>query len=277
MKSDNLLRACVMGWPVTHSLSPHLHGYWLKKYAIHGDYSAMAVTPDNLKDALTLLKDRRYRGCNLTMPLKELALDLMDDHDTSCLAAGAVNTVVIENGRLRGFNSDGFGFVESLTAQHSDWSGDRVVILGTGGAARGIVAALHARGAGHFIFINRTRGKAEKLADDFGLSADIIDWDHRAAALADATLLVNCTSLGMMGAAPLDLDLSALPVAAGVCDIVYRPLITPLLTAARARGNPVIEGLPMLLHQGRLGFKHWFGHDPDVTHELYRDIARAAA
>lgn len=277
MKQDNLQRACVMGWPVSHSLSPHLHGYWLQRYNIGGDYSAMAITPDNLKDALLLLKNRGYRGCNLTMPLKEAALSLMDDHDESCLMSGAVNTVVIDNGRFRGFNSDGFGFVESLKAQHPTWSGERVVILGTGGAARGIIASLRAAGAKHFVLINRTRDKAEKVVKAFTLDADVVDWQHRAEALKNATLLVNCTSLGMLGSEPLDLDLKHLPETAGVCDIVYRPLITPLLQVATKRGNPVIEGLPMLLHQGRLGFEHWFGRDPDVTPELYQLMARQAA
>ncbi len=277
MKQDNIRHACVLGWPVSHSLSPHLHGHWLKTYGIEGEYGAMAITPDNLPAAFQLLKDRGYRGCNLTMPLKEAALSLMDDHDESCLMSGAVNTVVIENGRLRGFNSDGFGFVESLKAQHPTWSGARVVILGTGGAARGIIASLRGAGAKHFVLLNRTRDKAEKVVKAFTLDAEVVDWAHRAEALKDATLLVNCTSLGMLGAEPIDLDLAHLPPAAGVCDIVYRPLITPLLQTAKKRGHPVIEGLPMLLHQGRLGFDYWFGRDPAVTPELYQLMARLAA
>ncbi len=277
MKQDNIRHACVLGWPVSHSLSPHLHGHWLKTYGIEGEYGAMAITPDNLPAAFQLLKDRGYRGCNLTMPLKEAALSLMDDHDESCLMSGAVNTVVIENGRLRGFNSDGFGFVESLKAQHSTWSGARVVVLGTGGAARGIIASLRGAGAKHFVLLNRTRDKAEKVVKAFTLDAEVVDWAHRAEALKDATLLVNCTSLGMLGAEPIELDLAHLPPSAGVCDIVYRPLITPLLQAAKKRGHPVIEGLPMLLHQGRLGFDYWFGRDPAVTPELYQLMARLAA
>jgi shikimate dehydrogenase len=275
--TDNVKRACVMGFPVSHSLSPRLHGHWLKRYGIDGAYTAMAVPPANLRDALHLLRDRGYAGCNLTLPLKETALPFMDDHDESCLFSGAVNTVVFESGKIRGFNSDGFGFVESLKAQCPQWKGGRVVIVGTGGAARGVIVSLRAAGAKHFVLLNRTREKAERVVKQFTLDAEIPDWEKRAGALDGATLLVNCSSLGMAGEPPLDLDLSRLPPAATVADIVYRPLVTPLLKAAKARGNKTAEGLPMLLHQGRLGFEHWFGRDPEVTKELYDEMAKAAA
>lgn len=270
-------KACVMGWPVSHSLSPLLHGYWLKKYGIAGEYATMAVMPENLKDALRSIADKGYRGCNLTLPLKEAAMELMDEHDDSCLMSGAVNTVVIEKGKLKGFNSDGFGFLENLKAQMPDWQGGRVVVIGTGGAARGIIASLRGAGAKHFVLVNRTKEKAEKIVKVFDLPADIYEWRQRHAALKDATLLINCTSLGMEGEGELELDMALLPKAAGVCDIVYRPLMTPLLCAARARGNPAVEGLGMLLHQGRLGFDYWFGRDPEVTPELYAEMKRAAA
>lgn len=270
-------KACVMGWPVSHSLSPLLHGYWLKKYGIAGEYATMAVMPENLKDALRSIADKGYRGCNLTLPLKEAAMELMDEHDDSCLMSGAVNTVVIEKGKLKGFNSDGFGFLENLKAQMPDWQGGRVVVIGTGGAARGIIASLRGAGAKHFVLVNRTKEKAEKIVKVFDLPADIYEWRQRHAALKDATLLINCTSLGMEGEGELELDMALLPKAVGVCDIVYRPLMTPLLCAARARGNPAVEGLGMLLHQGRLGFDYWFGRDPEVTPELYAEMKRAAA
>lgn len=270
-------RACVMGWPVSHSLSPKLHGHWLKKYGIDGSYTAMAVGPENLKNALDLIRQRGYAGCNLTVPLKEMALPFIDDHDESCLFSGAANTIVFRDGRIRGFNSDGFGFMESLKAQMPQWNGGRVVILGTGGAARGIIVSLRAAGAKKFVLVNRTVAKAERVVKQFTLDAEIFPWERRAAALNDATLVVNCTTLGMAGQPPLELDLLRLPPGAGVADIVYRPLITPLLVAAKKRGNPVAEGLPMLLHQGRLGFEHWFGRDPEVTKDLYKEIAAAAA
>lgn len=278
MTDTALIRACVMGFPVTHSLSPRLHGFWLRQYGIHGSYTAMPVTPEQLQPSLKQVMDEGFAGCNLTLPLKEHALALMDECDSSCQEAGAVNTVVIRDGRMVGYNSDGFGFIESLKAQHPAWDGSRAVILGTGGAARGIVAALKKAGAQHFVLINRTRDKAEKLAQDMALkNVTIGDWAERSALLVEATLLVNCTSLGMTGQPPLDLDLFTLPMTAAVCDIVYRPLLTPLLQAAQREGNPIVEGLPMLLHQGRLGFKLWFGQDPSVGPELYQEIKEGMA
>ena len=263
-------RACVMGFPVAHSLSPKLHGFWLRKYGISGSYTAMEVLPERLAEALDQIEQQGFAGCNLTLPLKEAALNLMDTLDDTCREAGAVNTVVIENGKKTGYNSDGFGFLESLKTQCPAWSGARVVILGTGGAARGIIAALKRAGAAHFVLINRTREKAEKTASDLRLkSFDIARWQERSSALDGATLLINCSNLGMTGAPSLELDLAALPRAAAVCDIVYRPLITPLLAEAGRRGHMVIEGLPMLLHQGRLGFHRWFGLDPAVDSSLY--------
>lgn len=273
MTGTTKIRAAILGYPISHSLSPVLHNHWLTTYGIAGSYTAMAVTPEALKGALQGLIERGYAGCNLTMPHKEAALSLMDDHDESCLMSGAVNTVVMRNGRLKGYNSDGFGFVESLDAQAPNWSGDRVVVLGTGGAARGIIASLRVRGAKHFVLINRTMAKAERVVKQFKLSAvDVVDWQERDAALKDASLIINCTALGMDGQAPLDIALDAAPVSAVVADIVYRPLRTPLLAAAAARGMTTVDGLPMLLHQGRLGFEHWFGVDPAVTPALYDAI-----
>ncbi len=270
------LRAAIVGYPVSHSLSPVMHGYWLQHYGIHGHYGAMAVTADGLKDALTEMAARGYAGCNLTMPHKEAALSLMDVHDESCLMSGAVNTVVMRGGKMHGYNSDGFGFVESLNAQTPGWSGARVVILGTGGAARGIIASLRAAGAAHFVLVNRTRAKAERVVKQFSMTAvDVVDWQERDAALERATLLVNCTSLGMTGEGALDLDVARLPDDAVVSDIVYRPLETRLLARSRARGLRVAEGLSMLMHQGRLGFEHWFGIDPAVTQDLANTLLAA--
>jgi shikimate dehydrogenase len=271
------IRACVMGWPVSHSLSPKLHGFWLKKYGIDGSYGAMAITAENLKGALQLIADRGFTGCNLTTPLKEAALSLMNEHDESCLFSGAVNTVVIRDGKLHGFNSDGYGFVESLKMRQPKWSGARVVILGTGGAARGVIVSLRAAGAEKFVLVNRTPEKAEKIVKAFTLDAEIMPWEKRAEALDGATLVVNCSSLGMVDQPKLDIDLGRLPPEATVCDIVYRPLVTEFLKRAKSRGNPVVEGLGMLLHQGRLGFEHWYGRDPEVTAELYGFMGKLAA
>lgn len=268
-----MIRACVMGSPVSHSLSPRLHGFWLRQYKIDGEYTRQEVTLEQLKGSLEKLAAQGFSGCNLTLPLKEAALPMMDDLDESCTNAGAVNTVVIRNNKMTGYNSDGFGFLESLKAQQPAWDGTNIVIIGTGGAARGIIATLKNDGAKHFQLINRTRAKADSVIKDLHLkNADALDWQDRHQALKKATLLVNCSSLGMAGQPPLELDLSILPKTAVVCDIIYKPRMTPLLVAAKRRGNPVVEGLPMLLHQGRLGFRHWFGLDPAVTAELYNEM-----
>jgi len=271
------IRSCVMGWPVNHSLSPKMHGWWLELYHICGSYGMQAVEPKNLKDALQQLLDQGYAGCNLTLPLKEEALGLMDIHDESALTAGAVNTVVVKNGKLHGYDSDGYGFIENLKAQHADWSGERVAIVGTGGASRSIISSLKKAGAQRFVLVNRTRERAQKIIENFELDADICDWENRSKLLKDATMLVNCTSLGMKGQPPLEIDLAALPTTAVVCDLVYRPIMTPLLRQAAERGNPVVDGMGMLIHQGRLGFKLWYGRDPEVTPEIYAFMKGCAA
>lgn len=277
MTEQTLRQACVMGWPVEHSLSPKIQNYWLNRYDVQGSYTAMPVTLEKLKDALQMLIDNDYAGCNLTIPLKEEAMALMDYHDDSSLASGAVNTVVVKDGKLTGYNSDGFGFMESLKAQYPEWRGDKVVIAGTGGAARGVISALKAAGAQHFALVNRTQDRAEKIVSALDINAEVFPWEARHQAVAGATLLINGSCLGMSGQPPLDLDLSQLSGDAVVCDLVYRPLMTPLLLAARARGNPTVEGLGMLLHQARIGFREWFGEDPEVTLELYEDMRKIAA
>ena len=265
-------QACVIGSPISHTLSPRLHGFWLKQYNVPGSYTALEVRPEHLSQALNDLVARGFAGCNITLPLKERALELMDELDASSLAAGAVNTVVIHDGKKIGFNSDGFGFMESLKVQCPYWNEGHAVLIGAGGAARGIAAALKDAGVKEFTFINRTPEKAHKIIDDLRLPKA-----HVASNVPkDTSILVNCTSLGMTGQPPLELDISMLPKEAVICDIIYRPLLTMLLEDARRRGHPVVEGLPMLLHQGRLGFRHWFGIDPAVTPALYQEIAACA-
>ncbi len=264
-------KACVLGSPVGHSLSPQLHNHWLKAYGIDGSYVAMETHAAALREVLSDLVRIGFAGCNLTLPLKETALAFMDALDESAKAAGAVNTVVIRDGKMTGYNSDGYGFAESLNAQAPAWNKRHAVIIGAGGAARGIAAALNGKGVEKFSFICRTPAKAEKVIDDLRLNGDII-----AAPSDDVSLLVNCTPCGMAGQPPLGIDISTLPPDATVCDIVYRPLETPLLAAAKQRGLQTAAGLPMLLHQGRLGFKRWFGTDPAVTPALEKEIAACA-
>lgn len=262
--------AGVMGWPVEHSLSPRVHGYWLEHHRIDGVYVPLAVAPRDLERALTALPALGFRGVNLTLPHKERALGLCHEADDLARRVGAVNTIVVRDGKLIGSNSDGFGFLENLKAGAPGWRPEAAsaVVLGAGGAARAVVAALIDAGAPQVRIVNRTRPRAEALAASLGGAISVHGWKQRNALLAGAGLLVNTTSLGMAGQPPLDLDLGGLPRDAVVSDLVYAPLMTPLLEAARARGNPLVDGLGMLLHQARPGFEAWFGSRPEVTDAL---------
>lgn len=263
--------AAVMGWPVGHSLSPRLHGFWIERYRIDAAYVPLAVRPEDFEAALRMLPRLGFAGANVTLPHKEAALGACDSVDRGARRVGAVNTVVVkENGRLHGFNTDGFGFVENLKAALPGWTAAKgpAVVVGAGGAARAVVAALVDGGAPEVRLVNRTRGRAEALAAEIGAPVATVDWRRRGQALAGAALLVNATTLGMTGAAALDLALDALPADAVVTDVVYVPPRTPLLEAAGGRGNPTVDGLGMLLHQARPGFAAWFGVEPEVTDAL---------
>jgi shikimate dehydrogenase len=260
-----------MGWPVAHSLSPRLHGYWLERYGIDGAYVPLAVEPGHVAEALTALPRFGFEGCNVTVPHKRAALELVDIAEPLAQRIGAVNTVVCgPDGRLTGFNSDAFGFLENLRADHPGWRADSgpAAVLGAGGAARAVCAALIDEGASEVRLLNRTRATAEALAREIGGNIVIGDWSDRAAALDGAALLVNTTSLGMVGQPALEIDLAALPDTTLVTDIVYNPLVTTLLANAAARGNPIVDGIGMLLHQARPGFAAWFGTEPAVDDGL---------
>ena len=260
-------RAGVIGWPVGHSLSPKLHGYWLKHYNIKGEYLAKGVEPEDLEEALRALPKKGWQGCNLTIPHKEAALLSMDSLDEEARAIGAVNTVIVKKGKLHGTNTDAYGFIENIRP-FMPKAKNKAVVLGAGGAAKAVCYALIKDGFDKISIANRTHEKSEALARQFGNKANAAMWDERAALLEQADLLVNATSLGMTGKGPLDIDLSRLPKTALVTDIVYAPLVTPLLAQANARGNSVIDGLGMLLHQAVPAFEAWFGVRPEVTPEL---------
>jgi shikimate dehydrogenase len=263
--------AGIMGWPVGHSLSPRLHGHWLRRHGIDGAYLPFAVPPERLEQALRALPALGLRGCNLTIPHKEAALALIDRVSPLARRIGAINTVVVEpDGSLAGDNTDGFGLLASLAAGYPGWRAGAgpAVLLGAGGAARAATVALLDAGAPEVRLLNRTPDRAQKLAAGLDGPIAIVPWAERAAALDGAALLVNTTSLGMTGQPPLVLSLDALPRTALVTDVVYTPLITPLLAVARAHGNPVVDGLGMLLHQARPGFHAWFGVEPAVDEEL---------
>lgn len=268
---DKFLLAAVIGWPALHSRSPALHAYWLEHYGLNGAYLPLEISPERFPAALKALPALGFAGCNLTIPHKVAALDLVDEADEAARTIGAVNCITIgPDDRLSGTNTDGLGFIASIEAEAPDWRGAEgpVVVIGAGGAARAVVYALGARGAPEIRLINRTKARAVELARQIGGPIEIIDWEDRNRALEGAALLVNTTNQGMVGHAPLDLDLAGLPGSALVSDIVYVPRETPLLQAAHARGNRTVGGLGMLLHQARPCWKLWFDIDPQVTPDL---------
>jgi shikimate dehydrogenase len=263
-------RACVIGWPVAHSRSPLIHGYWLEHYGIEGTYGREAVAPEDLAGFIERLGSLGYVGCNVTLPHKEAVYGLVEVQDDTTRRIEAVNTLYMEGGRLLGFNSDAYGFVAHLCSVLPEWRGEGtdVVVLGAGGAARAIVAGLLGEGVDRITIANRTQARGRALAAHFGAQVDTVPWMQIADRLTRCDLLVNTTQLGMSGQPALDIDLDGLPTRAAVADIVYVPLETDLLRQARARGHPVIDGLGMLLHQAVPGFEVWFGVRPEVTPRL---------
>jgi shikimate dehydrogenase len=265
--------ACVIGWPVQHSRSPLIHNYWLKHYGIAGDYRRELVPREELAAFVGSLADRGYAGANVTVPHKEAALALSAP-DEPARAVGAVNTLWLDGQVLRSTNTDVEGFLDNLDVCARQWDRDagKAVVLGAGGAARAVIYGLLTRGVGQVIVVNRTPSRAEMLRQDFdqhfGGRVQIAQWDKVGADLANAGLLVNTTTLGMKGQPDLAIDLERLPGHAIVADLVYVPLLTPLLAAAKSRGLRTADGLGMLLHQAVRGFALWFGTKPDVTAQL---------
>lgn len=262
--------AGVIGWPVVHSRSPLLHGTWLAQYGIDGAYVPLSIQPEHFAACVMSLMRMGFAGANVTIPHKEAAFALCDELAPSARRAEAVNTLVFRDGRIVGSNTDGIGFMQNLRAHGVDPSVGPALVLGAGGAARAIGAAL--LDAGVIVrFCNRTEERATRLAAQIGGLA--IGWEARTAALSDHALVINTTSLGMAGRQALDLDLARASVDLTVADIVYVPLETPLLASARAHGLRAVEGLGMLLHQAVPGFAAWFGVTPVVDAELYRVVA----
>lgn len=268
--------AGVMGWPIAHSRSPRIHGHWLAEHGIDGAYVPLAIRPEHLGEAFSALPKVGFRGWNITLPHKEAALRLVDTRTPAADRIGAVNTVTVQaDGSLSGDNSDAFGFIAHLEQSAPDWPRQRpAVVLGAGGAARAICFALLEAGVPEIRLTNRTPARAESLAAANGAAVHAVAWGERESALEGAGLLVNTTSLGMHGQPPLEMRLDALPADAVVNDIVYVPLETSLLAAARARGLHAVDGLGMLLHQARPGFERWFDHRPEVTPALYAAIVK---
>jgi len=267
--------AGLVGLPVAHSRSPVIHNHWLARYGIPGRYVLFPVPAERLVDALRGLSALRLRGCNITTPHKQAVMPLVDDVDPLAKRIGAVNTIVVqEDGSLRGFNNDGNGFVQSIRDARPDWRPDAgpIAIIGAGGAARAVVASLADQGAREIRVVNRTYERACELQALFGPPVSAVRWDARADALAGVALVANATNQGMGGKSALDLALDRLTADAIVADLIYTPPETPLLAAARKRGNPTVNGLGMLLNQARPAFNAWFGVTPQITPELIRAI-----
>jgi shikimate dehydrogenase len=262
--------AGVIGWPVAHSRSPRIHGTWLARHAIDGAYLPLPVAPENFTEIVRALAKAGFAGANVTIPHKQAAFEVCDAVDPFAARAGAVNTLIFGPTGITGLNTDGPGFIANLVAHGVNPAAGPALILGAGGAARAIGAALQDAGA-EITLCNRSADGASTLATQ--LNARTLPWDSRGAALANFALLVNTTSLGMAGQPPLELDLSAAPKTLAVADIVYAPLETPLLAAARTHGLRAIEGLGMLLHQAVPGFAAWFGVIPVVDAELYSIVS----
>ncbi len=273
--------AGVLGWPVAHSLSPRLHNRWIAEAGLDAAYLPLPVAPENFAQAVRSLRDLGFAGANVTLPHKEAAKALADSLSPAAERIGAVNTLVFRDGTIHGDNTDGAGFLANLTQWWPEWRPGPCALLGAGGAARAIAVALLDAGCPDLTIANRSQVRAEELAAELARwsSAEItvLPWEARADRLEAITLLVNTTSLGMQGKPALDMDLSGLPATAGVADIVYTPLETPLLGAAQRRGLRAIEGLGMLLHQAVPGFEAWFGHRPQVDMATRRYVEEALA
>ena len=272
--------AGVIGWPIAHSLSPRLHNCWIARYGIDGMYVPLGIRPEDVEAAMRLLPRMGFAGFNITAPHKQAAYFSVDERTPRAARMGAVNTVIVDaDGRMTGDNTDGYGYIESLRQAVPTWrsSDGPAVDIGAGGGARGVVAALVNAGTKELRLINRNQSRAEVLAEELGGPIAVVPWDRRHAALEGAAFLVNVSSAGMTGNPPLDLDITSLPKSAVVSDIVYVPLATPLLIQARARGNPTVDGIGMLLHQARPGFHAWFGVDPAVDEDLRAFVLQAVA
>jgi shikimate dehydrogenase len=261
--------ACVIGWPVGHSRSPLIHNYWIKQHGLDAEYRREAVPTEQFKDFITHLAARGYVGANVTAPHKEAAL-AVSEPDERALAVGAANTLWLDGSRLRSTNTDVEGFIGNLDATAPGWdrSLQSALVVGAGGAARAAVFGLLERGIGRILLVNRTAERAAALRTQLGDRVMLARWSDLDGLMAEAGLLVNTTSLGMAGQPPLTIELARLPAGAVVSDLVYAPLETALLAAARSRGLCAVDGLGMLLHQAGGGFQRWFGVRPQVTEDL---------
>ena len=276
--SDRFHMAGVMGWPVMHSRSPMMHNYWMEQQGLAGTYVPLAIEPGKIGPALRAMHPLGFAGCNLTIPHKQDAMEIVDEVDEVAKKIGAISCVVVrDDGSLFGTNNDWLGFLGNLREFRPDWRADAgpVTVIGAGGGSRAVCYALLDQGVTEIRLVNRTRERAEKLAEEFGGPIEVHSWEERHDALDGVAMAVNVTSQGMQGETALDIQLDALPVDAIAADIIYIPLETPFLAAARARGNPTLNGVGMLLHQGPPAWKRWFGVEPQVTPDLRAEMEKS--
>lgn len=272
---DNFGIAGLLGWPVAHSRSPVIHNHWLAHYGIPGRYVLFAVPPENLEAAVHGIAALGLRGCNVTTPHKQAIFPLLDRVDDLARKIGAVNTVVVEkDGTLTGFNNDGNGFIQSLRDAKPTWRPDSgpILVIGAGAAARAVVASLAQQGAKEIRLVNRTPERAQGIATEFGPPVIAFAWEQRNEIMDDVALLANATNQGMAGKSVLDISLDRLASDAIVGDLIYTPPETPLLAAARARGNVTVNGLGLLLNQARPAFQAWFGVLPEISPGLLQAV-----
>ncbi|NNK77489.1 MAG: shikimate dehydrogenase [Litoreibacter sp.] len=275
MTKDSIPLAGVIGQPVAHSRSPRLHGHWLQRYGLPGYYIPMEVAGADLAHVLDNLPKMGFRGVNVTIPHKEKVLDLSDVVSDRAAIIGSANTLTFQNdGKIHADNTDGLGFIANLKQEAPDWDGSAgsALVLGAGGAARAIIAALLQEGVPEVLVTNRTRARADALKSHFGAKVRVVDWNQASAAIEGAATLVNSTSLGMEGKEELKVSLSKLKPETLVTDIVYAPLQTNLLISASEKGCRTVDGLGMLLHQAVPGFERWFGKRPEVDEELRKAV-----
>jgi shikimate dehydrogenase len=268
---DRFLLAGVMGWPVMHSRSPMMHNYWFKKHGLAGSYVPLAIRPEHLSAALRGLHPLGFAGVNVTIPHKQEAMKIVHEVDALAKSIGAISCVIVRpDGSLAGTNNDCYGFIHAVRQEQPGWRADAgpVVVIGAGGGSRAVCYGLAQEGAREIRVVNRTLARAKGIAQEFGGPIRALPWEQRHEVLEGAAMVVNTTSCGMVGQPALDIELDKLPKNALAADIIYIPLETPFLAAARRRGNRAINGLGMLLNQGRPAWKAWFGIEPEVTAEL---------
>ena len=277
MSDSKIPLAAVIGHPVAHSKSPHVHGYWLRKYGLKGHYIPMDIAPEKLSDLLPRLADLGFVGANVTIPHKEKVMEIADLITDRATLIGAANTLIFrKDGRIHADNTDGYGFIENIRQSVSDWNpkSGAAVVFGAGGASRAVLASLLDVGVPKIMLTNRTRIRAEKLREDFGHRIKVVEWVQAGNVLDEADLVVNTTSLGMTGKPEMRVPLDGLKPGAIVNDLVYAPLRTRLLTTAEERGCHVVDGLGMLLHQAVPGFERWFGKRPEVDDNVRAAVLR---